>query len=66
MDPIVGRFIGEVKKTLAENAEDSMMYPAGDPFLHGVQVGKYQGLRLSLDILESIMRDINEEERNRD
>lgn len=63
MDPIVGRFIGEVKKTLAETAEDSMMYPKGDPFEHGVQVGKYQGLKFSLDILESILRDINDEEK---
>lgn len=63
MDPIVGRFIGEVKKTLAETAEDSMMYPKGDPFEHGVQVGKYQGLKFSLDILESILRDLNDEEK---
>lgn len=63
MDPIIGRFIGEVKKTLAETAEDSMLYPKGDSFEHGVQVGKYQGLKFSLDILESILRDINDEEK---
>lgn len=62
MDPIIGRFIGEVKKTLAETAEDSMMYPKADPFGHGAQVGTYQGLRFSLDILESILRDISDEE----
>lgn len=63
MDPIIGRFIGEVKKTLAETAEDSMMFPKGDQFEHGRQVGTYQGLRLSLDVLESILRDISEEEK---
>ena len=63
MDPIIGRFIGEVKKTLAETAEDSMMYPKGEAFEHGAQVGKYQGLRFSLDILESILRDISDEEK---
>lgn len=63
MDPIVGRFIGEVKKTLAQNAEDSMQFPKADPFGHGTQVGQHQGLRLSLEILESIMRDTNEEEK---
>ena len=63
MDPIIGRFIGEVKKTLAETAEDSMVYPKGEAFEHGVHVGRYQGLRFSLDILESILRDISDEEK---
>lgn len=63
MDPIVGRFIGEVKKTLAANAEDAMQFPRHEPFEHGVQVGTYQGLRLSLEILESILRDVTDEEK---
>lgn len=62
MDPTLGKFIGEVKKTLAETAEDSMMFPKGDSFEHGVQVGKYQGLRNALEILESVMRDQQEQD----
>jgi len=34
-DPIVGRFIGNVKRALAEHAEDSMKFPKADAFEHG-------------------------------
>ena len=62
MDPIVGRFITDVKKTLEEHAEDSMVFPKSEPFDHGRQVGVYQGLRLALDHLENILRDNTEKE----
>ena len=38
------------------------MRPKADPFEHGVQAGKYQGVQLALDIIENILRDENEKE----
>lgn len=62
MDPIIGRFIGEVKKTLAETAEDSMMYPKGEAFEHGVQVGVYRGMVNALAILDGLLADADDKE----
>lgn len=55
-------FMVEARKALTEMAEDSMMFPKPDPFEHGVQVGKYQGVRFALELLESILRDDAEKE----
>ena len=56
-DQVIQRFIGEVKQTLSQHAEDSMEFPKAEPFEHGLQVGKYQGIQYALNILEVIMRD---------
>lgn len=56
------RFLHEAKKALGQNAEDSMMFPKADPFEHGVQVGKYQGMRMAMDLVEDIIRDNLEKE----
>ena len=61
-DPIIVHFMVEAKKALAEMAEDSMVYPKHEPFEHGVQVGKYQGIRFALELLDSILRDEAEKE----
>ena len=58
----ITQFITEAKKALSQLAEDSMMYPKADPFEHGCQCGKYQGLDFALEILESILRDDQEKE----
>lgn len=62
MDPVVGRFIGNVKKALAEHAEYSMRFPKPDPFEHGRQVGIYQGLGIALDHLEDVLNSTQEEQ----
>jgi len=64
-DPTIGRFIGEVKSELTTSAKDAMLFPKSEPFDHGVQVGRYQGLQLALDILETMLRDNLEAENNR-
>ena len=43
-DPL-GTFIHQLKR------------PMSDPLLHGVQVGKWQGLQEALEMLESIILD---------
>lgn len=53
----ITRFIGEAKDSLNQIANDSMKYPKADPFEHGIQAGKYQGLLFALEILEDILRD---------
>jgi hypothetical protein len=32
-------------------------FPKSDPFEHGVQVGKYAGLRAALEIIDSVLKD---------
>lgn len=55
--PVIATFIGEAKKNLAEMAEGAMQFPKADPFEHGVQCGRHQGVQLALDILDNILRD---------
>ncbi len=63
-DPVIVKFIVEGRKSLSELAEDAMMYPKSDPFEHGVQTGKYQGIRFALELLESILRETADKEAN--
>jgi len=45
---------------LVSQAENGMLYPKADPFDHGVQAGRYQGVKQALDILDKI--DLDQEE----
>lgn len=62
--PIVTQFMVEAKQALAKMAEESMRYPKSDPFEHGVQCGKWQGVEFALGMLDDILRDKHEEERS--
>ena len=62
-DQLITRFIGEAKAALAQIAEDSMSFPKSDPFGHGEQCGRYQGLKLALEIMEDVLRDNYEKEK---
>ena len=57
-----GKLISDLKFAQEEIATAGMMRPKADPFEHGVQAGKYQGVQLALDIIENILRDENEKE----
>ena len=59
-DRLINKFIGEVKHAQTELAADAMEFPKQTPFEHGAQCGAYQGLKLALDILESIIQDTHE------
>lgn len=61
--PIISQFIGEMKRNMEEHAEASMLRPKHDLFCLGEAAGVYQGMRKSLDILEGILRDTNEKEK---
>lgn len=55
-DHLLTKFISEVKHAQMELAEDAMQFPKQDLFGHGAQCGAYQGLKIALDILESIIQ----------
>lgn len=61
---MIGRLISELKRAQEEIATAGMMRPKADPFEHGVQAGKYQGVQLALDIIENLLRDENEKEKS--
>lgn len=63
-DKLITRFVSEARQALTQIAIDSMMFPKADPFSHGEQVGKYQGLNFALELLEDILCDDREKERN--
>jgi hypothetical protein len=56
------KFVAEVKQTMAEHAESAMLRPKRDLFCSGEASGIYQGMQISLDILDSILSDQLEEE----
>ena len=39
-------------------------FPRADPFEHGVQVGKYAGLKLALDVIDSVLKDQEAQDAN--
>lgn len=65
MSPELYKFIGEVQKKLVDDAESAMVYPKQEPFEHGVQVGRWQGLREALLIVDGILRDVDDQEKLR-
>ncbi len=38
--------------------------PKKDPFEHGVQVGEYRGIMASLEVIQTILEDIDRREAN--
>ena len=60
---VITRMISAVKDTMVETAESAMLQPF-DANRMAVTVGRYQGLKSSLDILDSILRDTEEKERS--
>jgi len=62
-DKLTMQFISEVKQALTFHAEDAMNLPKAEPFEHGLVVGEYRGMQRALNLLENLMRDTNEKER---
>ena len=54
---IIARLLHALNDDMVELAEEAMLRPKGDPFEHGVQCGKYQGMWHSKEILTAILRD---------
>jgi hypothetical protein len=62
-DQIIQRFMSKVMESMVDLAEGTMMSPPDGEFRIGQAAGRYQGLRQSLDILNSILADNEEKER---
>ncbi len=61
-DPLISRFISEMKKQMTEHAEAAMRYPKRELFEAGEMSGVYQGMDKSLDILDAIISETYEKE----
>jgi hypothetical protein len=48
--------ITQERETLAELAAENMRLPKTDPFEHGVQVGRWQGVETFLNRIEEMLK----------
>ncbi len=62
MDPILARVIGAIKVHRQTWMEGAMEFPKPDPFDHGAQVGVYQGLSEALNVIETVLEDLDKAE----
>jgi hypothetical protein len=60
---ILEKFIAEVLKSQQEISVSAMIYPQTEPFHHGIQVGRYQGMQMAHDILIALIRERDEQEK---
>lgn len=63
-DRLIGKIIMDLKSALDKQAHDSMTFAHGEPFQHGTQVGVYQGLLQALDVINAVLEDADQRERN--
>lgn len=63
-EKIIQLFISKTMENMVNLAEGTMNAPPEDPFRFGQLSGRYQGMRMALDILDSVLRDSDEKERN--
>lgn len=63
-DKLIGLIIAGLKDEIDRQAHDSLQFPKAEPFEHGLQAGIYQGLKLSLSIVENVLARDEEAERN--
>ena len=61
---LLHKVVSKLEETQLELARTSMQFPKAEPFDHGVQVGKYQGLQLALELIDNILRDDNKKEQD--
>ena len=57
MDIIIQKAIGALQIRIREQLQSLGDFPKVEPFEHGVQVGTYQGLQKSIDVLEQVLND---------
>jgi hypothetical protein len=62
-DQVIQRFLKSVMEEMVQLAEGTMMSPPDDDYKVRQAFGRYQGMQQSLDILDGILRDIEEKER---
>jgi hypothetical protein len=59
MADVYATFVAKVREKMAEVATASCERPKSEPFDHGQQVGKYQGLQEAVEIFQDIIRDVD-------
>lgn len=64
MSNSIEQFIGEIKTRMVDHAQSTMEFPKSEPYDHGVQVGVYRGLQAALDVLDAILRDVENKEKH--
>ena len=58
MSDVLLKWLHKIKQeSIPMVAEEAMMFPKADPFGHGVQVGKYQGLLEAVNVLEELISE---------
>ncbi len=62
-DQVLQKFIQEAREASIETAVGAMKFPKGELFQYGVEVGKFQGINLALEILDSILRGDDDKEK---
>ena len=63
MDKTTYQILTKIREELLIRAEATVQFPREEPFHHGVQVGVWQGLKLAHEIIESVLQDDEEAER---
>lgn len=63
-DRLLSDYIGRLRADMDEQAHGSCRFPKADPFEHGVQVGKYQGMEGALKLLTSLIEEQDQQERS--
>jgi hypothetical protein len=59
---VIARAVAALKNQQEEIAKASCMFPKADPHAYGIQAGRYQGLQMALDTIDSILRSDDDEE----
>lgn len=61
---LIPRFIAELKAKQAEISEAAMLQPRSELLHYGIMAGRFQGIQVALDTIESIVNDELKQELN--
>ena len=63
-DKVLSAILDALKQAIEDQAHNSMMYPKFDNFERGIQCGVYKGLQQTLTMIENVLTQDDEVERN--
>lgn len=66
MTPQEQEAIDRIEQLMEDWAVANMEMPKSDPYEHGVQVGKYHGLKQALDLIEEVHKETEAAESKQD
>lgn len=64
-DSFLAKYIGTLKAAMNDTAHGGCKLPKADPFEHGIQAGRYQGLQEALTLLEAEIEDEAEKDKEK-